>query len=260
MVTTETGEKVLVERREGVARLVIHRPPLNIMDLAVLRELNEKLRATAGDSQVKLIEVSGAGERAFSTGTEIRDHFPERAPEMLGEFHTLIRAVLDAPRPTLAVVRGHCLGGGMELALACDFILASTDARFGLPEIKLGAFPPVAAALLPRLIPEKRALEIILTGEAISADEACRLGLASRVAPLETLQAEVERFSDALLSHSPRVTALARKATRLGSRQAFEGALREAERIYLEELLPTHDATEGLRAYLDKRPPVWKDK
>jgi cyclohexa-1,5-dienecarbonyl-CoA hydratase len=260
MPGTEAAEKVRVERRGGVARLVISRPPLNILDLAALRELNDKLRAAAGDSAVRLIEIRGAGDKAFSAGTEIRDHLPERAPEMLGDFHALIRAVLHGSCPTLAVVRGHCLGGGMELALACDFIFASKDARFGLPEIKLGAFPPVAAALLPQLISDKKALEMILTGEAVSADEAWRLGLLNRVAPAEALDAEAEEFSNVLLFQSPLVLALARKATRLGPREAVESALREAERIYLEELLPSDDAVEGLRAYLEKRPPVWKNK
>lgn len=260
MPDKETRTNILVERRGSAARIVINRPPLNILDLAALRELGARLKTVVEDSTVGLVEISGAGEKAFSVGTDIRDHFPERAPEMLREFHALIRAILYAPRPTLAVVRGHCLGGGMELAMACDFILASADARFAQPEIKLGAFPPVAAALLPRLIPEKKALEMILTGEPLSAEEACRLGLVNRVAAAEALDGEVEKFSKALVSQSPRVSALARKAARLGSREAFESALREAERIYLEELLSTEDATEGLRAYLEKRPPQWKDR
>lgn len=260
MQETEAAENVRVERRGAVARLIINRPPLNILDLAALVELNLKLKAAAEDSALRLIEIRGAGDRAFSAGTEIRDHLPERAPEMLREFHALIRAVLFAPRPTLALVRGHCLGGGMELAMACDFVFASTDARFGLPEIKLGAFPPAAAALLPRLIPEKKALEMILTGETIAAEEARQLGLVTRIAPPEKWEAEIEMFTNALLSQSPHVVALARKATRLGAREAFESALREAERIYIEELLPSEDAAEGLRAYLEKRPPVWRGK
>jgi cyclohexa-1,5-dienecarbonyl-CoA hydratase len=260
MPGTKAVEKACAERRGATTRLTINRPPLNILDLATLRELNGRMGAATEDPSVKLIEIRGSGERAFSSGTEIRDHFPERAPEMLAEFHALVRAFLYAPRPTLAVVRGQCLGGGMELAMASDFILASEDARFGLPEIKLGAFPPVAAALLPCRIPEKIALEMILTGEIFSAEDACRWGLVNRVERAETLDAAVEKFSNTLLSRSPHVLALARKATRLASRESFESALREAERIYMEELLPCGDAVEGLRAYLEKRPPVWKDE
>lgn len=251
---------IVAERQGTVARLLINRPPLNILDLETLRELSAKLGAALGEAGVRLVEIRGAGEKAFSAGTDIRDHLPERAPGMLREFHALIRALLYAASPTLAVVRGHCLGGGMELALACDFILASTDARFGQPEIKVGAFPPAAAVLLPRLIPEKKASEIILTGEPISAQEAWQLGLVNRVVEVGDLEGEVQKFLSALLTHSSKVAALARKAVRLGSCQAFESALRESERIYLEELLSTEDALEGLRAYLEKRPPEWKGK
>lgn len=260
MAEAETKSSILSERQGAVARVILNRPPLNILDLATLGEMRARLNSLFEDPSVGLVEIRAAGEKAFSVGTDIRDHFPERAPEMLREFHALIRALVYAPRPTVAVVRGHCLGGGMELATACDFILASADARFAQPEVKLGAFPPVAAALLPRLIGEKRALEMILSGEPISAEEALRVGLVNRVVAADALEDEAEKFSNALLSSSVRVSALARKSARLGSRQAFEGALREAERIYLEELLPSEDASEGLRAYLEKRPPNWKNK
>jgi cyclohexa-1,5-dienecarbonyl-CoA hydratase len=259
MPSAENTSRVEAQRHGEVARLTLNRPPLNILDLAALRELRAAVEAAAAEPAVRLIEIRGAGEKAFCAGMEVRDHFPERAPEMLREFHALVRALLYAPRPTLAVVRGHCLGGGMELAMACDFIVAAPGARFGQPEIKLGAFPPVAAALLPRLIGEKKALEMILTGEPISAEEAQRWGLVNRVAAGD-LEAEAEKFSQAILASSSRVGELARRAARFVSRQSFESALREAERIYLEELLPSEDAREGLEAFLAKRPPAWKGK
>jgi cyclohexa-1,5-dienecarbonyl-CoA hydratase len=146
----------------------------------------------------------------------------------------------------------------MELAMACDFILAASSAKFGQPEIKVGAVPPVAAILLPKLIAEKIALEIILTGEPITGEEALRLGLVNRAVPEAGLEEEAEKFSGQLLKQSPAIVALARKTTRLESRQAFEAALRETERIYLEELIHTEDAAEGIQAFLEKRPPKWK--
>jgi cyclohexa-1,5-dienecarbonyl-CoA hydratase len=252
-----TLQNVFVERRGRAARLVINRPPLNIMDIATLRELRANLDAVLGDSEVRLVEFAGAGEKAFSAGTDIRDHTSDRAPEMLREFHALIRALMGARCPTIAIVRGHCLGGGMELALACDFILASDTARFAQPEITVGALPPVAAVLLPRLIPEKKALEMILTGEAITAEEAHGWGLVNRVVAHEKLEDEVQSFSAALLAQSSQILPLARKAARLGSSAAFESALRETERIYLEELLHTEDSREGIQAFLEKRPPKW---
>ena len=258
--SVEPAVAVRTEKRGPVLCLTIQRPPLNILDLATVRELRTKLDEEARRDGVRLVEIRSAFGSAFSAGTEIRDHFRERAPEMLREFHSLIRSVLYAPRPTLAVVEGHCLGGGMELAMACDFIVASIDARFGVPEINLGAFPPVAAVLLPRLIPEKRALEMILTGKRITAREAFELGLVNRVASKpDDLEEEVEKLRNAILRKSPRVLALARRAVRLGSREAFESGLREAERIYLDELLQTEDAEEGLRAYLEKREPKFQN-
>jgi cyclohexa-1,5-dienecarbonyl-CoA hydratase len=148
----------------------------------------------------------------------------------------------------------------LELALACDFIFASQDARFGQPEIQVAAIPPVAAVLLPQPVGAKKALEMILSGETLGAAEALEWGLANAVAPPEELETRVDEFSQKILGQSPRVLELARRAARAAWRPAFESALREAERTYLEELLRTDDAVEGLRAFIEKRPPRWKGK
>ena len=245
--------------REAVLLLTLDRPPLNILDLNTIGRLREKLEQALGEPDVKLVEIHGSA-KAFCAGVEIRDHIPERAPAMLSEFHALIRSVLYARVPVIAVVQGFCLGGGMELALAADFVLASQDATFGQPEIRVGCFAPVASVLLPCLIPEKKALELLLTSTTISGVEAERLGLVNRVAPASELDAELEGFRRELLNKSSAVLALARKAARLTSRVSFEAALREAERIYLDELLKTEDVTEGIEAFLEKRDPQWKGR
>jgi cyclohexa-1,5-dienecarbonyl-CoA hydratase len=260
MNMTSRTSSISIEPHGVVVRVIINRPPLNVLDIATLREFNSCFAHAAAGAETRLVEIRAAGQGAFSAGTDVRDHFPERAAEMLREFHALIRAILYAPVPTVAVVRGHCLGGGLELALACDFILASTDGRFGLPEIKLGAFPPVGAALLPLLIGERQALEMILSGGAITAEEAQRLGLVNHAWAPAHFEEEAEKFERLLLAHSPCVVALARKAARLSSREVWETRLRECERIYLEQLLPTGDATEGLKAFLEKRAPIWRNK
>lgn len=247
-----------VQRRGGVARLIINRPPLNILDIAAIRELRQALEAVMPDAQ--LIEMRGAGEQAFCAGVEIRDHFPERAPEMLAEFHALVRTILYAPVPVVAAVRGHCLGGGMELVLASDLAVATEDACFGQPEIRVGCFAPLASVLLPKAIPEKRALEILLTGRSLGAAEAERFGLVNAVASPERFEEQLERFESCLLAQSQGVLAIARKAARWGTRGEWEAALRESERLYLEELLRLPDAVEGLHAFLEKRPPVWDSK
>lgn len=257
MTPTESKTAVLVEGRGDVALLAIDREPLNVLNLDAIRHLQEVLAGLLDDPATRLVEIRGR-ESVFCAGVEIREHFPEQVPAMLNEFHALIRAVLHARVPVIAVVRGFCLGGGMELAMAADFIVAAEDATFGQPEIGVGCFAPLASVLLPGLIPEKKALELLLTGKTISGIEAQQLGLVNRAAPSAELDIELGRFRDELLARSPAVLALARKAVRLGSRASFEAALREAERIYLDELLKTEDAVEGLRAFLEKRQPEWK--
>lgn len=253
----EPAPAVKAEMRGAVLRLTLDRPPLNILDLETIGHLREKLEQALADPAVRLVEIDGSA-RAFCAGVEIRDHFPDRAVAMLREFHALIRTVLYARVPVIAVVQGFCLGGGMELALASDFVVAADDATFGQPEIRVGCFAPVASVLLPWLIPEKKALELLLTAKTISGVEAERLGLVNRVASSSELGQALEDLRRELLNKSAAVLALARKAARLNSRIGFEAALREAERIYMDELLKTTDATEGLQAFLEKREPKWK--
>ena len=176
MIGEKISTAVTTERRGSVARVLINREPLNVLDLAVIDRLRETLSEVLEDSAVHLVEIHGSAS-AFSAGVDIRDHFPDRASAMLAAFHALLRAVLYARVPVIAVVRGFCLGGGMELALAADFVLAAEDATFGQPEIGAGCFAPAASVLLPRLIPEKKALELLLTGKPISGSEGRKVGI-----------------------------------------------------------------------------------
>ena len=202
----------------------------------------------------------GAGAKAFCAGADVADHTPERLGKMLRAFHGVFRRLATADCLTIAAVHGYCLGGGMELATFCDFVLATESARFGQPEIKLGCYPPVAMVTLPRLIGMQAAMHLILTGRQISAAEAYRLGLVMRVVPDQQLSAVVETLLGELRTLSPSVLHLTRKTlARLHSADFFE-QLEEAERVYLSELMQTHDAQEGIRAFLEKRKPVWKGK
>src|SRR6266852_4747765 len=155
---------LLYEAHAGVARIIINRPPMNILDLPTIQEMQQVLDTIAADSSIGIIVFSGAGTHAFSAGVEIRDHTPERAPVMLPSFHRLFLTLMDLERTTIAAVQGHCLGGGCELASFCDWVIAEDNAQFGQPEIKVGCFPPVAAVWLPQLIGYRRALEMITEG------------------------------------------------------------------------------------------------
>ncbi|MEW6279718.1 MAG: enoyl-CoA hydratase/isomerase family protein [Candidatus Eremiobacterota bacterium] len=243
--------RIKVSVHEGVARVRLDHPPLNILDIAMLDELRE---AVHGLPEVRALVVE-TPHKAFSAGASVEEHLPEQADSMLRAFHAALEAVLDFPAPTLAAVNGAAMGGGMELALACDFVLASDNAKFGQPEIKLAVFPPLAAVLLPRLIPHRMAWELVLTGRTVSAQRALELGLVNRVAPSEELEKAVQEFLAMFHGLSPAALRLCKKALRLGS--DYKAALRDVERVYLEELMREPDAVEGLRAFLEKRAPVW---
>lgn len=232
-------------RREGrLARVVLARPPLNVLDVDHLEALAARVEEARGATAIVL---EGAGTcRAFSAGNDVRDHAPERAAQMLHAFHRAVRSLLDADAVTVADVRGDALGGGCELVACCDLAYATPLARFGQPEIDVGCFPPVAASVLPRRIGWTRACELILLGRRISAEEACAYGLVTRVEPSGAADALAS-----LLGKSPAVLRLAKAALRAASLEA-------AERIYLERLLPLPDCAEGVRAFLERRPPLWE--
>ena len=247
--------------REGrMATLTLSRPPLNILDLATLQQLERGLGALTRDPGLDLLVVRGAGERAFSAGVAVHDHVGDRIGPALSAFHGAVRQLRDLDAITLACVRGHCLGGGLELALACDLVVASDDATFGLPEITLGCYPPVAAALLPRWIGRPRALDLILTGRTFDAAEAERMGLLTRRVPAGELDAACAELTAALEGKSGVAMRLAKRAVRAGEEQPFGPALTAAERIYLDELVATADMNEGIGAFLGKRKPEWKHR
>jgi cyclohexa-1,5-dienecarbonyl-CoA hydratase len=257
-VVTSTG--IGLHRDGRVATLYLSRPPLNVLDLETLRSLDRGLAALAADPALQLLVVRGAGERAFSAGVAVQDHVGDRIGLALAAFHSAVRRLRELPAISLAVVHGHCLGGGLELALACDLVLASDESRFGLPEIDLGCYPPVATALLPRLIGRARALELVLTGRTFDAAEAERLGLLTRRVPAAELDAASRELSAAVLARSMPVGRLAKRAVRAGEEQPFGAALGEAERLYLGELVRCEDMTEGIAAFLERRPPRWQHR
>jgi cyclohexa-1,5-dienecarbonyl-CoA hydratase len=241
-----------------VARVTLDRPPLNIIDIPMMQALDTALADVLPRADV--LVLAGAGPKGFSAGVEVRDHTPERVGEMLRAFHAAFRRLARASCVTIAAVHGHCLGGGCELATFCDFVVAAETATFGQPEIKLGCYPPVALLTFPSLCGLRAALDLILTGRTISAAEAERLGLVTRVVADDRLDDGVKRLVDELRALSPKVLALTRNALRHNRDANFERQLDAVEEFYLSELMKTEDAVEGIRAFLEKRAPMWKGR
>ena len=246
---------------DRVARITFARPPLNIFNIAMMREIGEALDDCARQNDLVAIVFDAVeGSRAFSAGVAEEEHVPETVVGMLDSFHGIFRQLNQISRPAIAVVDGAALGGGCELVAACDIVIASDRAKFGQPEIKLGVFPPVAAILLPRIIGEKKAREMILTGEAIDAAEALRCGLANYVGPSDTLQQKTNEVLTKLRELSSSSLAMTRRASDIAGGANFAHSLEQVENLYLHELMKTEDANEGLRSFMEKRKPEWKSR
>ena len=239
-----------------VARVVLARPPLNVMHLEMVRELNRALTGLRGSRDLRALVLSAEG-RAFSAGVAIEDHLPDRVGAMLPAFHDVFRNLRALEVTTIAAVQGAALGGGCELACFADLVIASENASFGLPEVKLASFPPVAAVYFPHRIGLARTLQLVLSGDVLPAREAERIGLVDKVVPGEKLAETVEAEVGKLREKSGPALRLAKRAVWQAAGYGFEGRLRKAEELFLEELMKTADATEGLKAFLERRPPIW---
>ncbi len=253
-------KNILYESMDGVAKITINRPPLNILDIETLRELNKALKHAKKDDGISVVILKGAGDRAFSAGVDIKDHMPEKVEELLEAFHEVFYSLFDLDRPTIAVVDGYALGGGCELAAACDIVIASEKSMFGQPEINAGVLPPPATVLFPKLIGRRKTFELVLTGDRIDAKEAEKIGLVNRVVPAEKLDETVNELVRKLREKSPIVLRLNRKAIYSGLDLDFRKALAKVTDLYLGQLMKTQDAVEGLKAFLEKRKPEWKGK
>ena len=257
----EPFEHIQFTVEDRVARITLARPPLNILNIAMMREIGAALGSLAQEREiVAIVFEAAAGSRAFCAGVAIEEHVPETVFQMLDSFHGIFRQLEQLARPTIAVVEGSALGGGCELVAACDIVIAGERAHFGQPEIKLGVFPPVAALLLPRIIGEKRAKELILTGEMIDAAEAAKIGLVNHVLPASDLPRKTNEVLSRLRELSATALEMTHKAIDLGNNRTLDDALRDVEDIYLHELMKTSDANEGISAFMEKRKPVWRNR
>ena len=239
--------------------MILDAPHGNAITDAMVGGLRDALASLGSGSPVKLLTIETAGPD-FSFGASLDEHLPARMPDLLPRFHALIMELLRVPAVTAAVVAGRCLGGGFEVALACDMIVAADEAVMGLPEITVGAFPPVGSILLPLKVGAGRAATAVLSGEARSAREWEQAGLIERLVPRDNLRAAVDQwYASSLERHSAAILGRAAIASRLVVLRAMDALLPQAERLYLNDLLTTADAAEGVAAFIAKRPPHWTD-
>jgi cyclohexa-1,5-dienecarbonyl-CoA hydratase len=230
---------------------------LNVFNIEMLKEINFVLEDLIHNRTMKLLIITGNG-KAFSAGVDVAEHLPDQAEPMLATFHRTMDLLAQIKAPTLAALNGVALGGGCEVALFCDLVIAAESARLGQPEIKLATLPPVAAALLPKLCGVKKAFELLLIGDALEAREAERLGLINRVVADVNLQNEVDWFARKLTDLSTDAVRLTKQAIRQGLDENFTEGFNAAEAICLEMLLHNPDTQEGLQAFIDKRTPLYK--
>ena len=241
------------------ARITLDRPPVNVLTIAMLEELASAVEEAMKLPETRALVITGAG-KAFCAGVDVADHTEDRVEAMIRAFARAVRAIRAAELPVIAVLNGAALGGGLEIALACDMVLARAGAKLGQPEIRLGVFPPVAAALLPRRVGTQRALELILTGRTVTAEEAESMGLVARAVPADDLEAATDEVVGQLAGLSRAVLVLAKRAVVEGLERPLHAALEHADALYLDELMALDDSHEGLAAFLEKREPVWSDR
>ena len=243
----------------GLSTITLNRPPVNVMNIAMMEEINHALDSLQGNKDLKAVLFDAKG-KCFSAGVDVGEHMGDMATRMIEVFHGIFRRMDRLGVLTVASVYGSCLGGGCELAIFCDLVLASESAKFGQPEILVGVFPPIAAQLLPRIIGRKAAAELIFSGKVITAEEALGIGLINKVVKEEALAEETVTYLKPYLKLSAAVLRVTKKAMISGLRDDLEPSLKVIEDIYLNQLMKSYDAHEGLKAFMEKRKAEWKNE
>ena len=253
-------QNITLEKNDGIAKLTINRPPVNVVNYDTLMEINAALEALGKDEETKVLLIRGSGSRAFCAGIEVKDHLGEMMPRMMKEFDRMFRLLRSLGKPSIAVVNGVALGGGCELIAGCDMAIATEKAELGQPEIKLGGLAPAAAALFTRIMGEKKAFELILLGENVSAKEAERIGLVNKVVSEEELDTTAEELARRFLEKSSLSLKLVRDALyQCADTAEFDKAVQKGTELGIKTW-ETEDGQEGLKSFLEKRKPAWRNK
>ncbi|MGB2672938.1 MAG: enoyl-CoA hydratase/isomerase family protein [Candidatus Acidiferrum sp.] len=257
--TPDQFEYIKLRIDGSVARMTLNRPEHNLLNEAFLRELYDGITIAGETPAVKLIVLDSAC-KIFCGGIDIGEYTSQRVFQMLDAFHAAFSAMLEVAKPVICVVNGPAIGGGAELAAFGDLVIATPKARFAQPEISIGVFPPLASTILPFLVGPKRALEIVLTGEAVTAERALELGLINRLVPEAKLEATVNDLTERITAHSGPVLTMAKKAILGGMGLSLRDGMKNSMNIFLNELYRLEDSQEGLRALVEKRKPNWKNR
>ncbi|MCH8927257.1 MAG: enoyl-CoA hydratase/isomerase family protein [Candidatus Marinimicrobia bacterium] len=253
-------KSISLEIDSPAATIRLNSPPYNVIDIPMMEEIFGALQVLEEDNNIQFVLFRGAGDKLFSAGVDIADHTEDKIEMMLTKFHDIFRLIYKWDKISISVVHAPAIGGGCELAALCDFVIAAESATFSQPEINVGCYPPAAAAAFPRIIGPKAAMDMILTGRELSAKEAKKLGLVTRVVPDDNLNEAVDELIATLKGKSRAVLSLARKSIKAGIEWEYNLALTKAEDIYFDELMKTEDVKEGVSAFLEKRKPDWRHK
>jgi cyclohexa-1,5-dienecarbonyl-CoA hydratase len=250
---------VRLQTTDGLALVTLDRPPLNVLNIDMMAQLNTLLEPLVADSDVAAIVIRAEG-KAFCAGVDVGDHAGDKATKMIEVFHGIFRKLASTDALTIAVVHRAALGGGCELALFCDIVLASERAKFGQPEVQVGVLPPIAACAMPPQIGIRKAIELCAIGATVDANEAHRIGLVSQVYPEAEFETGVEAYLGGIRKLSRPVVRAAKRATAMVVREQVLAHLNRVEKLYLEELMTLADAHEGIAAFMEKRAPNWQHK
>jgi cyclohexa-1,5-dienecarbonyl-CoA hydratase len=251
-------ETIYFHIEDDVALLILKRPPVNVMNMQMIAEIVDVVISIMERTDLYALLIRAEG-KVFSAGVSVEDHLGDQAGPVFQLFLQLFELLIEVPCPTIAVVEGAALGGGCELATFCDMVVATDQAKFGQPEINLGVFPPIAVASFPWMTGSHRTMELLLTGDTISAHKAYEWGLINRVVIPEELETNLEQLLHKLRTKSALSLSLTRKAILKGMKTSYTAAINEAEQIYLKELMSTYDAQEGLCSFIERRLPIWKN-
>lgn len=249
----------VLTKEKGVARIVLNRPKHNVFNIDMMKELTSLLAALDGDADLKCVVIAAQGP-SWCAGVEVADHKPELAPDMIRVFDALLRQIHALSVPSIAAVNGACLGGGMEVAIACDMVVASKAAVFGQPEIKLGFLPPYAAVRLPHLVGPSKAIEICTTGRRYSAEAIHQMGLTAELLETDAFEDGLAKLTKEIQHCSPLIIRLNKKAVTQHVGMTIDAAMKSVSELFLNQLMKTADTLEGIKSFEEKRRPEWKNK